>query len=274
MVYSLVGNGFTVWSWGTTTDENGVDTGMDYDPTCVLCGVSGDLSKGEEPGVGLCGPNGRPSEAVTRVSFDPDSWRVVGHGGACGPQVGSPIQWIGNPVNAQATCFYQAGNLEGYWTPDRPSIDVIEGYDVLPGRQCFLSGIVGVEQGSWDSPNTYARIRSVSIPDATHPVPGWYIESNLQKSALGSNPMIQFICVDFPTDNKITSGTTAIAKIPQTIKLTTGTGVKACALTGIQGAFKYDSWNDGVVMNFPSQLTGDWSLTLTAGKSASWVCVK
>jgi hypothetical protein len=272
MAYSLVGNGYGVWSWGTTNDKDGVDTGMGYDTSCVLCGVCGDLSAGEEPHKYLCGENGIRSEASTLADFETGTWRVIGHGGACGPIVSDgTTSWYNNPVNAQAVCFLKSANLEGYWTPDYPAVSRI--YETKPGRQCFLSGILGAN-GIWDNANSYARIRLVSIADATHPTPGWYVESNLKKSEWESNPMVKFLCVDFPVGHIFNYGTTVVKETTQTLKITTGTGVKACALTGIQGAFNVGSWYDGVFMNWPSAVGGDWFLTVTAGKSASWVCVR
>ena len=59
-----------------------------------------------------------------------------------------------------------------------------------------------------------------------------------------------------------------------TFPLTSGAGVKACALTGITGAFNVNSWTDGVVMNFPPKIDGNWSLTVTGGKTATWACAR
>jgi len=266
MAYSLVG--ITVWSWGTTSDEDGVATTMvGYDTSCILCGVSGDLSKGQEIDKGGCGDKALRSEASTLSDWETNTWRVRGHGGRCGSV------WNNNPVNAQATCFKYSASIEGTWTPDKPSVSFIKYFPIQAGRQCFLSGIYGVD-GSWINANTYARIRKVTTVDPTHPTPGWYIESNLQNAPSGSRPMIKFSCIDFPANHFFTSGTTQIKSTTQTINLTTGTGVKACGLTGIQGAFNVNSWTDGVIMNFPTSSTGDWSLTVSPQKSASWLCVK
>jgi hypothetical protein len=39
-------------------------------------------------------------------------------------------------------------------------------------------------------------------------------------------------------------------------------------------AFNANSWNDGVLMNFPPKIDGNWSLTVTGNKSATWACAK
>jgi len=271
MVYSL--DGFSVWSWGTVSDVDGVDTGMDVAETsCVLSGLTGDLSKGEEPGKGLCWYNSYRSEAIVRMG-ESFTWRVIGHGWGCQSVEEESIEWWNNPVNAQATCFLKGASLTGYWTPDMYAFTRIS--ELVPGRQCFLSGVVGAT-GTWDS--QYSTVRIIKGEDShakrsLYPS-GWYIESNLQKSAWGSNPEIHYLCVDFPTNYQITKGTITKTQIARLVKITSGSGIKACALTEISGAFNVGSWTDGVVMTFPSTLSGDWYLSATAGKAVSWVCVK
>jgi hypothetical protein len=264
IVYSIVGNGYGVWSWGTTRDLVGVNTGMASGTSCALSGVAGDLSRGQEVGYGGCGTGSKQSEAS--VWWTSSGWNLQAHGGAC------TSTWIDNPIVAQITCFWKGANVEGYWTPDQPSILSIN-YPVVPGRMCFLSGLRGTE-GTWNDPNTYARIRPITVTDYLHPTTGWYIESNLKKSASGSRPGIHYYCMDFPSDHVITTGTTRLISITQTIKLTSGYGIKACALTGVTGAFNVDAWNNGIIMHWPSTSTGDWTLTVTAGKSANWACVQ
>jgi len=279
MVYSLVGNGWTVWSWGTTRDVDGVDTGMDStDTSCVLSGVSGDLSKGEEPGYGGCGTYGLPSEASTWPVFvtsiwPTDHWTLVAHGGACGTSFFGRF-WYDNAVNAQATCFWKGGSIEGYWIPEMHlAIHLLQNVPTNPERMCLLAGLRGVDR-SWNNPNTYARLRKVTVTDSNHPTAGWYVESNLQTAPSGSHPLVHYMCIEFPSNHIFTSGTTPIRTTTQTIRITSGSGIKACALTGIQGAFNVNSWSDGITMNWPSTLSGDWTLTVSAGKSASWVCVR
>src|SRR5215510_7545559 len=43
---ALIGNGWTVWSWGTTQDMTGISIGSSSDFTCFLAGVAGNLSDG------------------------------------------------------------------------------------------------------------------------------------------------------------------------------------------------------------------------------------
>jgi hypothetical protein len=80
--------------------------------------------------------------------------------------------------------------------------------------------------------------------------------------------------VDFPKGTVITTGTAPVIPATETYTLTNGGGIKACALTGIMGAFNVNSYTDGVTMNFPAQINGNWSLTVTAGKFATWACAR
>jgi hypothetical protein len=273
MVYSL--DGYAAYSWGTTTDVDGVQTEMGSDSACVLAGITGDLSRGKErPGFTLLQPwidceynTGYHSQARTEMSNG--KWRVIAHGAACGPT------WWNNPVNAQATCFPFPTSVEG-------SFLALSSYymtELKPGRKCFLSGIIGGSKGykGWNFPDTFVRIREV-----TEGVGGFFIESNLGwndesgtvEQVASERPRVDYQCVDFPVDRQFTTGTIAKSLTTKTIRIASGGDVKACALTGISGAFNVDSWTDGVFMNFPSTATGNWYLTVTAGKSASWLCVR
>jgi hypothetical protein len=279
--YCLIGNGFTVWSWGTTRDWNGLAIGMGSPSTtaCVLSGVMGDLSHGEEyaSSVGMCSTQGR--KATAQIQFNSV---LLAHGGSCGrPSIGTI--YYDNAVGAQATCFWKELSNHGFWVPPGniayqndhfTPIWKIPNLDYKPERVCFLTGLQGVNN-TWNDPNTYAGLRKVSSPDLTHPTAGYYVESSLQIVWPDEEAFIYYGCIDFPTNHIITVGTTPFsATTKQTTTITTGTGVKACALTGVRGKFNVNSWDDGIIMNFPATLDGNWSLTVSAGKQASWVCVR
>jgi len=246
---------------------------------CVLSGVTGDLSHGEEyaSNVGKCSGDGR--KATAQIMFNSV---LQAHGGSCGRPF-QPTIYYDNAVGAQATCFWKALSHNGFWVPPGniayqvfqfTSIWKIPDLVYKPERVCFLTGLQGVN-GTWNDPITYAGIRKVSVPDLTHPTSGYYVESNLQIVWPDEEAALYYGCIDFPTNHVITTGTTAYSStIKQTITITSGTGVKACALTGVRGKFNVNSWDDGIIMNFPTTIDGNWSLTVSAGKQASWVCVR
>jgi hypothetical protein len=267
-------SGVTVWSWGTTRDLNGVDIGSTSNRTCFLSGVAGNLNAGATLGFG-CGLLGE--ESVARVS---EKWPsnghywLVAHGGACTNQQDQRV-WDDNPVNAQATCVFDPPSnvTEGYWQQGPPVR--ITGLNA-PGdkvRRCFLSGLWGIA-GAWNSSSRYARVKKVTTPDETHPTTGWYVEANLPTGGDGSHPRVEARCMDFPEGSTVTVGTTPLSSETDTQAITSGTGVRACALMGIKGAFNVNSWTNGVAMNTPAQPTGNWSLTVTGGKTATWACVE
>jgi len=273
--HALVGNGYTVWSWGTTTDETGIDIGAMKDFTCFLSGVSGNLNAGDQPGFS-CDTLGRESIGVVADKFPPTNhYWLVAHGGACENQTNQQV-WQNNPVNGQATCFWAtSGVTDAEWSTgnnDLP-VKVATLITVKPWiRQCFLSGVQGVA-GVWNSGGTFARVVKRTAADSTHPTAGWYIEANLQPPKDGSHPKVDARCVQFPLGTHVTSGSvSAKPGSATTTVITSGAGVKACALTGITGAFNANNWNDGVVMNPPAQIDGNWSLTVTNGKTATWAC--
>lgn len=274
IAYAL--GGYNVYSWGTTTDTVGVDIGNQFNAACVLCGVTGNLNVGAEQGFG-CGLQG--VESIARVT-DKDTaghiW-LVAHGGACKNQVNQQV-WDNNPVNVQATCFLVGANVtnaawKGGVNSNAPV--KITGLNAPSSavRHCFLSGLWGVA-GAWNSSSRFARVRAVTSTDSTHPTTGWYIEANLPQPEDGSHPRVEGRCIDFPKGTVITSNPTPVGSGTETHPITSGSGIKACGLMEIKGAFNVNSWTDGVTMNFPPQANGNWSLTVTAGKSAKWACAK
>ena len=197
------------------------------------------------------------------------------HGGACENDVHQKV-WNNNPVKAQATCFLTAVDQRpGVWDPGNNGLPVFVA-DLSAGllyvRNCFLSGLWGVG-GAWNSNGNFARVRNVLTSDNTHPKPGWYIEANLPMPNDGSHPRVEAECADFPRNStKFTQFTAPVSNVTKTYTLTQGPGVKACALKEIRGAFNVNSWTDGVVMNLPAKADGNWSATVTGGKSATWEC--
>jgi hypothetical protein len=48
----------------------------------------------------------------------------------------------------------------------------------------------------------------------------------------------------------------------------------ACGLTGISGALDTSSWTDGAMLNWPSGLTGWWTVDAYNGKTAYGACLQ
>lgn len=272
-----IGNSLNGW-WATskvsTTDTVGHNMGPTSDRTCFLSGVGGDLNKGAQPGFG-CGSQGLQSIAeVGGKPSDPDYW-LMAHGGACSNQV-NQLVWNNNEIKAQATCvFYTANVASGQW--EHGNAVRITGPHASNNkvRQCFLTGLYGVA-GAWNSSGNFARVHKVtaSETDTEHPTTGWYIDANLPMPADGSHPRVLASCVDFPQGSVVTTGSESVSTVTKTHTLTSGTAVKACALTKVKGAFNVNNSLNGVLMKFPSSATGTWKLTISAGKEANWACVK
>ncbi|EAU69379.1 hypothetical protein [Stigmatella aurantiaca] len=255
---ALVGNGYTAASWGTTQDTTGVDLDSSTDRTCFLSGVAGNLSRGEEMALA--------EEAVASVLYRSGNYWLVAHGGATANQVNDKV-WHNTPVMAQSTCFLTATNVKNAtWTSDATVVPPVKIADLDPSnrRQCFLSGLLGVD-GAWNNNSRYARVMKKAD--------GWYVESNMTLNYPRARVMAR--CVDFPAGTVFSTKTvTAGTGTPVTEALTTGTGVKACALTGVQGAFNQNSWTDGALLNFPSTVDGNWTATVTGGKTAHYTCAR
>ena len=269
---ALVGNGYTAWDWGTTSDLTGLKTGPTSDSTCFLSGVAGNLSLGYEKGFG----GSQAVESTARVGEKPwptGHYWLVAHGGAYTNHLNERA-WAGNPVRAQATCFWTTTNVhEAIWTSGTqasPSWPV-KVADLAPNRQCFLSRVDGVH-GAWKSSTTFARVAKRTAVDATHPAPGWYIETNLESDPYsGSHTRVGGRCVDFPAGTVLSSGAVSGQS---NVGITSGSAVKACALTGITGAFNQDSWTNGALIHPPSSVNGNWSMSVSGGKTGAFTCAQ
>ncbi|WP_159396735.1 hypothetical protein [Sorangium cellulosum] len=80
-------------------------------------------------------------------------------------------------------------------------------------------------------------------------------------------------CIDFPTGTTFISGeTVSFAGFTTNEDIDTRPGIKACALTGIEGAFNQNSFTDGAMIEPPATINGTWKITVTNGKKARWAC--
>ncbi len=85
------------------------------------------------------------------------------------------------------------------------------------------------------------------------------------------------MCIDFPSALVGDWGANFSAPAgggAVTNTATTGSGVKVCGLQAISGPFQNNSYSDGVVFNQPATQTGNWTLTVSGGKSGGGECVQ
>jgi len=264
-------SGWGFWAWGTTTDEDGIDISSASPQTCVLAGVAGNLNRGGE------WANDVESMAWVGAKYPLTGTFLYAHGGAYTDQNNQRV-WDNNPVNAQATCFPSNVRYNASWTSDDGSVSPpvkITDLDPNNRRQCFLSGLWGIS-GAWSSSSRFARVVKKTSTDATHPTTGWYVEANLPSDPYdGSHARVFATCVDFPQGTGFTSSSlSAAASATNTATITSGTGIKGCALTGITGALNQNDWNDGAVMTAPSTAGGNWSLSVKNNKTVAWACAE
>jgi hypothetical protein len=258
--------GYYNWSWGTTTDTQGIKLAAIDDQTCVLAGVTGNLSAGlesfdDQTRAGMVGRNGY--------------WWLVGHGGRH-YNANHQLVWDNNPVLGEATCFLVPTKMYDWWesqpahqgpAPPRKVYD-------LGGstRHCYLGWIAGGE-GAFTSTQSYAEVVRIPVADSTHPSPGWYVQSNAPTPVNGYTVKVGAICTDFPAGTVFTSGT-QVGTAGSYVRITSGGGIKGCALTGVVGAFTQNDWDNGILIKPPTQIDGNWSIKVTQKKVAVWSCAK
>ncbi|WP_438022228.1 hypothetical protein [Sorangium sp. So ce233] len=247
--------GWTYHSKGTTNDPTPLDMGSMNDRTCVLSGVAGNLSQGSRDGVG------ERATAEVRPTID-QHLTLKGHGGAHEGSAGEKI-WYNNPVLATATCFFTTQNRE-YNNSAADGTNLLAVGHSNGRRRCFLAALHGID-GAWSHPDDHARV----FPDDF----GWWAESEHHTPT--PNAFVDTVCVDFPEGTVFTAGSaSALPGQTKTKVITSGTGIKGCGLTHVTGAFNNDSWTDGVIINPPSTINGDWTITVSNGKGAMYTCAK
>lgn len=259
--------GWTHWLFQSTTNLNGL--AISSNMACVLAGVAGNLDRGNVFG-------GVASEPSAAGVFSGPTLHA--HGGAYTNQTNDPV-FINNLVAARATCFFATSAGATTLQSNSTGTTAVKWITGVGGsnRQCFLGSLTGVD-GAWSIGSRFARVVKVPTPDATHSTAGWYVEGNLiDEDFNGSHATIQGSCVDFPTGTVFTTGSAYATEGGTTtvpIGLGMGSGIKACALTGVTGAFNVNSASDGARIVAPSTIDGTWSITVTNGKQATWACAK
>lgn len=255
---SFIHGGFS-----STTSLEGWDTGLDPNVwTCVLAGVTGNLGEGGAWQASL------RSSAYVALNAQ-GRWEVYAHGGAYTNLLNQRV-WSNNVVGATASCvpYPRVHQVNPRWK----SGDYPVWMGAAPNRHCFLAAVHTGDQ-VFTHNGDYVRVKKYTTTDATHPQPGWYVESNLARQPYtGLQSIVEATCIDFPTvTNAWNPGTVGQG----TTTLTSGNGIKMCGLQALEGSFEVDNVNDGVRINAPVGLWGQWSVTVSTGdKSARVQCIE
>jgi hypothetical protein len=265
-------SGWWFGALGQTQQGPSLDTGMPVDTsTCFLSGVAGHLGQG-----GLWQPlDVRSSTGIGGVSGG--TWGLWAHGGAHQDQTNTR-DWFGNPVLGHVTCvgyprYVPPAPLAGSWSGGAPKkiADFPISFPHAPtNRRCYLSEITGGD-GLFHHSTDYVRVVKVTVTDSQHPTTGWYIEGSVQNNPdFGGTARARATCVNYPA---LTEEWTDIVG-PGTYTLTQGTAIKGCGLTRIQGAFNVNDFNNGVRINAPATINGQWTVTVSPGKGATTHCAQ
>jgi hypothetical protein len=245
------------FSWGTT-DGPELDTHVSTSQaTCFLSGVAGNLGAGDKPSAA----NYDAERSEASVFEMNGTWRIHAQGGvrhsAFGP---APVH---NPVLAHVTCIpVVAGRTDEVtqWTNANPT----NLGPVTSRRQCFLTAVEGID-GSWTDKYDSVRVWN----DGS----SWWLGGIFPDQMYGALGRAR--CVDMPSGTHVTHGHwRAPASGTLDFNLTLDSNHKACMLTGIQGRFTANDWDDGVLLSPPDgPLSVYWTAHLENGKELWDTCV-
>ena len=256
---------YALGTYRSTTTMTAFDTGFSTsNSTCVLTSVFGDLAKGgdqENEDV--------PSEAWITAGSD-GHWVVYAHGGAYTSTKDGTRVWQNNPVEAGVVCMPYRTSASAEWGGAGTNAYPVKIASLATNRRCFLSGLI-TGASAWTNSAASASIVDIEAghTDSQHPTTGWYVQSTLPVDEGGDlYPSVFASCIDFPT-----IAGEAVRGIGQgSVVVTTGSDVKMCGLLNLSGTFNVDSYSNGVGVTAPSQ-TGNWTLTVSAGKTAGVDCI-
>jgi hypothetical protein len=243
------------------------------DWTCVLSAVGGSLNAGEN--ASFDGPGAFMSEVfISALAPSFTEWGLQVNGGAYNNPATDEGEWAGNTVLGATTCFPEPYSAMGTWqsvpegSPITPPLKISD-IQTDPQRYCFLSGIILGDTQS-DSSSSDVLVHPVTTAGGKYPTTGWYVESNSSDTANDSVAEVQATCIDFPSLAGVWAGVSTAG----TYTLTTGTGIKACGISEIWGPLNASSTSDGVIITPPSVANGNWTLKVSAGLTAGWICVQ
>jgi hypothetical protein len=250
--------GISVWSWGTT-DGTELDVGPWADQTCFLAGIAGDMSSGAN--VGVVPATYAMGHSFAGVHKWYDRYKVQAWGGAYSN--GLPTY---NAVNTKVVCLGTAANKAEHfdiwkWGNGKQAIE-----PVSPNRQCFLEGIASLA-GTWSSMYDYIYMWN----DGTT----WFIEGSMSEDSSGNWGWANVVCVDLPVGTQVTPFYADAPNPGSALGVPAASGNwMACGLTGIFGQLSTSSWTDGAMLNWPPNLTGEWTVDAWNGKAVWGNCLQ
>jgi len=243
------------YSWGTV-DGTLAHIGSSSEKTCFLSGVAGDLGSGYE---------GQPT-AFGGVDIDKSGEYVIqayggyGDGWVSPGHIGAVLE--NKPVNVHVSCTGSTVNRI------RSGRQVLNGeiYTIAPAtpnRRCFLESVTGIDLTWHDSADSVL----IWNDGKNWQLQGYANDWNVKASGASASA----VCVDFPAGAKSDSGTFGSS---ESAVISSGPGyATVCGLTEIGGAFDVQSWDDGVMIDWPKSANGSWVMKTSPGKFGSYLCV-
>ena len=230
-------SGNWTYSWGDTKFSH-ADMGTTENRTCFLSGVAGDLRT--------------PSNGQSGVSVD-----IIN-----GKYNLSVSPGAGGELRAFARCVNTAAGRTGEvtWSTIDKSSKLVAAFDPShPLRRCFLTGITvssayeGTPEG-FLSNTDYVQIWQDLVSKS------WYIGSTSQSGTVYAKAS----CVDVNKDvgSWLSFGTQNLSNVYGA----------TCFLTGIQGQFAYDDWDDGAFIDY-NPGANQFFMNIKNGKHAWSTCV-
>lgn len=237
----------TVWA-RFTTNALPIDLGSDANQTCFLSGVSGDLNtgyqwhEGERSNVRVFRENGRYFFEVDSGKWD--------QGTEVGRKLGGHASCVNITTNRQ----------EALWTAgDWPKII----QPTASKRQCFLSGVYGTG-GTWVSSSDNVRVKKSEG--------NWVLDGTVDPDPWsGSHPAATAVCIDFPSETSLGNFT---HYGPASANVIWDSEQEACGLTGMEGKFNVNDWDNGVMLSWPASWPGWWTASVSSGKIMWSTCVQ
>ncbi len=219
---TLPGNVRSRWSWSSATERSSVDLGSASNKTCFLSGVGGTLANGD-PVFGVAG---------AYISIDANNhYQLVVDAGQSA-----------NQAEAHATCLFIAPSSatpSPVTTTGNTQVMVAQ---AVPGRQCFLTGIVS----RWTALSSADAKIEVSIIGSN-----WVlVNSGLPVNDNSVDSFAQ--CVDLPNTTAVFQENNWTGTFTVSAMQETSSAPVACGLRGFKGAFTGATGDDGVNLNWPS----------------------
>jgi hypothetical protein len=233
------------WGWSTTNNHvnNFIDLGGDYDRTCFLQGITGQLVQAD------------PTEAYQKREASVRVYNTNGGRWWLRLKSGS-----GTGVMAYATCIPEVKNRRTLrWTgntgkPDN-NFDPFIWTHRSATTQCFLTALWGTV--GWTSPNSHVELVKTTHDFGDGPIPIWRLTGDLVKWGGWGNSGggAEAVCVDFAPQSTAAYG----------LQVSNGGGATAplvpesesmCAIHKVAGDWSsWFGWNAGATL-VPDSVSG------------------